>query len=84
MGVTGIRSEIKTDLASMIGAVKSVTELPVAVGFGIHSPAQAAEIARLADGVIVGSAIVRIAAQHGAAAGAPIYRYVREMTEAMG
>jgi tryptophan synthase alpha chain len=88
MGVTGVRSEIKTDLASMIGAVKSATDvpaakLPVAVGFGIHSPAQAAEIARIADGVIVGSAIVKIVARYGDAAGPFIYRYVREMTEAV-
>lgn len=83
MGVTGVRSEIKTDLAPMIGAVKSVTDVPAAVGFGIHTPAQAAEIARIADGVIVGSAIVRIVAQYGTAAGPHVYRYVREMIGAM-
>jgi tryptophan synthase alpha chain len=53
------------------------------VGFGIHTPAQAAEIARLADGVIVGSAIVRIVAQHGQAAGPHVYRYVREIIGAI-
>jgi tryptophan synthase alpha chain len=83
MGVTGVRNEITTDLASMIGAVKSVREIPAAVGFGIHTPAQAAEIARIADGVIVGSAIVRIIAEHGGAAGPHVYRYVREMIGAM-
>jgi tryptophan synthase alpha chain len=83
MGVTGVRSEIKTDLAAMTAAVKSVTDVPVAVGFGIHTPVQAAGIARIADGVIVGSAIVRIAAEHGEAAGPFIYRYVREMTAAI-
>jgi tryptophan synthase alpha chain len=55
----------------------------VAVGFGIHTPAQAAGIARIADGVIVGSAIVRIAAEHGEGAGHFIYRYVRETTAAI-
>ena len=84
MGVTGIRSEIKTDLASITAAIKSVTSLPVAIGFGIHTPAQAAEMAKIADGVIVGSAIVKIAAEHGAAAGPHIYRYVKEMKEAVG
>jgi tryptophan synthase alpha chain len=83
LGVTGVRSEIKTDLASMTAAVKAITDIPVAVGFGIHTPAQAAEIARIADGVIVGSAIVRIIAEHGEAAGPCLYRYVREMTEAI-
>jgi tryptophan synthase alpha chain len=83
MGVTGIRSEIKTDIASMCGAIKSVTRLPVAVGFGIHTPAQAAETARSADGVIVGSAIVKIIAEHGADAGPHIVRYVSEMKKAV-
>jgi tryptophan synthase alpha chain len=83
MGVTGVRSEIKTDLASMVAAVKSASDVPAAVGFGIHTPAQAAEIARAADGVIVGSAIVRIVAQYGEAAGPHIYRYVKEMIGAL-
>jgi tryptophan synthase alpha chain len=83
MGVTGPRNEIKTDLASIVASVRRETELPVAVGFGIHSPAQAAEIGRIADGVIVGSAIVKIIADHGEAAAPPLYRYVREMTEAL-
>jgi tryptophan synthase alpha chain len=82
MGVTGVRSEITTDLASIVAAIRSVTKVPVAIGFGIHSPAQAAQMARMADGVIVGSAIVKIAAEHGAAAGPHIYRYVKEMKEA--
>ncbi|MDR2134383.1 MAG: tryptophan synthase subunit alpha [Treponema sp.] len=83
MGVTGIRSEIKTDLASIIAAVRSVTDIPVAVGFGIHTPAQAAEMAKIADGVIVGSAIVKIAAEYGENAAPHISRYVKEMKEAV-
>ncbi|MDR1588463.1 MAG: tryptophan synthase subunit alpha [Treponema sp.] len=83
MGVTGVRSEIKTDLASIVAAIRSVTDVPVAVGFGIHTPAQAAEIAKIADGVIVGSAIVKIAARYGENAGPHIYRYVKEMKEAV-
>jgi tryptophan synthase alpha chain len=81
LGVTGVRSEIKTDLASMIAAVRACTDLPAAVGFGIHTPAQAAEIARIAGGVIVGSAIVRIIADGGGAAG--VYRYCKEMKDAV-
>jgi tryptophan synthase alpha chain len=83
MGVTGIRSEINTDLASITAAIKSVTQIPVAIGFGIHSPQQAEKMAKIADGVIVGSAIVKIAAEHGAQAGPHIYRYVKEMKEAV-
>jgi tryptophan synthase alpha chain len=83
LGVTGIRSEITTDLPSIIAAIKSATTLPVAIGFGIHTPAQAAEMARFADGIIVGSAIVKIVAQYGANAGPHIYQYVKEMKEAV-
>ena len=84
MGVTGVRGEITTDLASIVGAIRSVTSVPAAIGFGIHTPSQAAQMARVADGVIVGSAIVKIIAEHGGAAGAHIYRYVKEMKEAVG
>ena len=83
MGVTGIRGEITTDLAAIASAIRSASPLPVAVGFGIHTPAQAAAMARVADGVIVGSAIVKLAAEHGEAAGPHIYRYVKEMKEAI-
>jgi tryptophan synthase alpha chain len=82
MGVTGVRSEIRTDLSSIIAAVKKAANLPVAVGFGIHTPDQAAEIGKIADGVIVGSAIVKIVEKHGAEAGKYIYDYVREMKQA--
>ena len=83
MGVTGVRSEITTDLASITKAIKSVTQIPVAIGFGIHTPQQAAEMSRIANGVIVGSAIVKIVAQHGTEAAPYIYNYVKEMKEAV-
>jgi tryptophan synthase alpha chain len=83
MGVTGVRGEITTDLASIVAAIRDVTAVPVAVGFGIHTPAQAAQMSRVADGVIVGSAIVKIIAEHGAEAGPRVYQYVKEMTESM-
>jgi tryptophan synthase alpha chain len=79
MGVTGMRSEITTDLGEIIATVRSATSVPVAVGFGIHTPAQAAAIAASADGVIVGSAIVKLVAEHGEKAAAAVYEYVREM-----
>jgi tryptophan synthase alpha chain len=83
MGVTGTRSEIGSGLASMAAAVKAVTQVPAAVGFGIHTPAQAAEIGKIADGVIVGSAIVKLVAEHGAEAGQRIYEYVKSMKDAL-
>ncbi|MDR2048027.1 MAG: tryptophan synthase subunit alpha [Treponema sp.] len=86
LGVTGIRSNIETDLGAMIARVRKEVppeKLPAAVGFGVNTPAQAAEIARVADGVIVGSAIVKIIAEYGDAAAPRIARYVREMKAAV-
>jgi len=84
MGVTGTRGEITTDLDTIVATLRTATKLPAAIGFGIHTPQQAAQMARIADGVIVGSAIVKIIAKHGKEAGPHIYRYVKEMKEACG
>lgn len=83
MGVTGMRSEIKTDLESIISDIKEVTNIPVAVGFGINTPEQAQNISKIADGVIVGSAIVNIIAEHGENAKQPIINYVKSMKNAI-
>lgn len=83
MGVTGMRSEIKTDLSAILEVVKGASSIPTAVGFGINTPQQAGEIAKIADGVIVGSAIVKIIEQHGENAGSYIYDYVRSMKKAV-
>lgn len=83
MGVTGVRSEIKTDLASIMEVVRGSSKVPAAVGFGISTPKQAEEISRIADGVIVGSAIVKLCQQHGEHAAGPIYDYVKSMKEAI-
>lgn len=83
MGVTGVRGEITTDLDSIVRTIRSVTKVPVAIGFGIHTPVQSAKMSRIADGVIVGSAIVKIIAEHGVTAGPHVYSYVKEMKEAM-
>ena len=64
-------------------AIRKVTDIPAAVGFGINTPEQAAKIASISDGVIVGSAIVRIVAQYGTEAGPHIYEYVKRMKEAL-
>lgn len=83
MGVTGVRSEIKTDLRSIVAAVREVTDTPVAVGFGISTPQQAQDMASLSDGAIVGSAIVKLIAQYGQQAAPHIYEYVKSMKEAV-
>lgn len=83
LGVTGVRSEIKTDLASILEAVRKATDVPAAVGFGINTPGQAKKIAALSDGVIVGSAIVRIIAQRGREACPYIAEYVASMKDAI-
>jgi tryptophan synthase alpha chain len=83
MGVTGVRGEISTNLSPILDAVKSVSNIPTAIGFGINTPEQAAKIAEIADGVIVGSAIVKIIEKHGDQAGAYVYEYVRSLKEAI-
>jgi tryptophan synthase alpha chain len=83
LGVTGVRSEIKTDIRSMLAQVRAVTSVPCAVGFGVSTPDQAEAIARVADGVIVGSAIVRIVAEYGRASVEPVQAYIRSMRNAI-
>ncbi len=83
MGVTGVRQEIGSDVEQMIELVKEVKDIPCAVGFGISTPEQAKEIARFADGVIVGSAIVKIIAQHGAGCAPHVVKYVQSMINAV-
>ncbi|MCB6993368.1 tryptophan synthase subunit alpha [bacterium 210820-DFI.6.37] len=83
MGVTGMRSEIKTDLASIMEVVRRYSKVPAAVGFGINTPKQARDISKISDGVIVGSAIVKLCQQYGEKAGQPIYDYVKSMKDAV-
>ena len=81
MGVTGERSQITTELSSIVNMVRKVTEIPCAVGFGISTPEQAEKMAAVSDGAIVGSAIVKIIAANGANAGEALKEYVRSMKE---
>lgn len=83
MGVTGVRSEIQTDLSSIIESIRKVTNVPCAIGFGISTPEQAKKMAAISDGAIVGSAIVKIIAQYGKEAAPYIGEYVRKMKEAV-
>ncbi len=83
MGVTGMRSEIKTDLESITESVRKYTDNPIAIGFGINSPEQAEKYSKIADGVIVGSAIVKIIEQHGEDSGEYLKEYANKMKSAM-
>ena len=83
MGVTGVRSEITTNIGEMIEAVKSVSDIPCAVGFGISTPEQAKDMAKYADGVIVGSAIVKLVAKYGENSEKAVSDYVKSMKEAI-
>ena len=82
LGVTGVRSSITTDVETIVGKIKEVTDVPCAVGFGISTPEQAGAMAAVSDGAIVGSAIVKIIADHGEAAGPELYKYVKSMKDA--
>lgn len=83
LGVTGVRSEIQTDLKAIVEVVRQNTSIPCAIGFGISTPEQAREMAELADGVIVGSAIVKFLEQYGSDAPEHIGSYVKSMTDAI-
>lgn len=83
MGVTGVRSSISTDLDSIIAEIRKVTDTPCAIGFGISTPEQAEKMAGIADGAIVGSAIVRIVEKHGENAKDALVEYVASMKAAV-
>lgn len=83
LGVTGVRSEIKTDLASIIHVVRENTQVPCAIGFGISTPEQAKKMADLSDGAIVGSAIIKLLERYGKDAPKYIGEYVKEMKSAL-
>lgn len=83
LGVTGVRSEINTDITSLVKLVRENTSVPCAVGFGISTPEQAAKMASISDGAIVGSAIIKLIAQYGKKAAGPVGEYVKSMKEAL-
>ncbi len=83
LGVTGVRSEITTDLDTIIKLIKESTDTPAAIGFGISTPAQAEKMSKVADGVIVGSAMVRIVAEYGKDAPEKLSEYVKSMKNAI-
>lgn len=83
MGVTGVRNELGNSAKDMILSVKKVQDIPCAVGFGIQTPEQAKSMAEISDGVIVGSAIVKIVEQYGAECIPYVEDYVRKMKQAI-
>lgn len=83
LGVTGVRSEINTDIASLVKLVRENSSVPCAVGFGISTPEQAAGMASISDGAIVGSAIVKLIAEYGRDAAGPVGEYVKSMKDAL-
>jgi tryptophan synthase alpha chain len=82
-GITGLQQAVQVSIDEAVARLKAGTELPVAVGFGIRTPQQAADIARVADGVVVGSAIVELIAQHGLSAAGPVRAFVATLAEAI-
>lgn len=83
LGVTGVRSKITTDIGAMVDLVREVTDVPVAVGFGISTPEQAKKMASQSDGAIVGSAIIKIIEKYGKDAPQYVEAYVKEMVKAL-
>ncbi len=82
-GITGLQQAAQASIDAAVGRLKASTDLPVAVGFGIRSPEQAAAIGRIADGVVVGSAIVELVGRHGVDAPAHVRSYVASLAEAI-
>ncbi|MBD5448611.1 MAG: tryptophan synthase subunit alpha [Lachnospiraceae bacterium] len=83
LGVTGMRSEIKTDLKSIVDVVRQNTDIPCAIGFGISTPEQAKKMADISDGSIVGSAIIKLLEKYGQDAPKYVGEYVKSMKDAL-
>lgn len=81
LGVTGMRSQITSDISEMIGHVRAASDIPAAVGFGISNPQQAMEMAGKSDGAIVGSAIVKIVGKYGKDCVPEVAKFVKELRE---
>jgi tryptophan synthase alpha chain len=79
IGVTGMRSTINTDIEKVVVQAKKFANVPCAIGFGISNPSQARDMAKIADGVIVGSAIVKIIEEHGRNCIEPVKNFIKIM-----
>jgi tryptophan synthase alpha chain len=83
LGLTGMRSNINADIAKVVAQAKKITNIPCAIGFGISDANQAREMAKIADGVIVGSAVVKIIAEHGSDCIEPVTKFVKMLKKAI-
>ncbi len=83
LGVTGVRSKFSTNIADVASSIKAASKVPCAIGFGISTPEQAKEMSKYADGVIVGSAIVKLIAKYAEDAAEPVCDYVKDMKKAI-
>jgi len=82
-GITGLQQAAQASIEDAVARLKAATDLPVAVGFGVRTPQQAADIAKVADGVVVGSAFIDIIAQHGDAAAPHVEAFTRSLADAI-
>jgi len=82
-GITGMQQAAQASIEEMVGKLKAASSIPVAVGFGVRTPEQASAIAKVADGVVVGSALVEVVEQHGAEAAGPLRDYTRKLADAV-
>ena len=82
-GITGLQQAAQASIEDAVARLKGATSLPVAVGFGVRTPGQAAAIARVADGVVIGSAIVDLIERHGAGAAPAVRAFTSEIATAM-
>jgi tryptophan synthase alpha chain len=83
LGVTGMRSTINADIEKVVAQAKKSTDVPCAIGFGISNPEQAKQMAMIADGVIVGSAVMKIIEEYGNDCIEPVKQFVKAMKEAI-
>ncbi len=82
-GITGLQQAAQASIDTAVARLKAATDLPIAVGFGVRTPEQAAAIGRVADGVVVGSAIVELIGQHGAGAAEPVRVFIQSLSDAL-
>ncbi|MGB7655645.1 MAG: tryptophan synthase subunit alpha [Novosphingobium sp.] len=82
-GITGLQQAVQTSIDEAVARIKQHAKIPVAVGFGVRTPEQAGAIAKVADGVVVGSALVELVAQHGANAAGPVRELTRALADAV-
>jgi tryptophan synthase alpha chain len=82
-GITGMQQAAQGSIEDAVAKLKAASDIPVAVGFGVRTPEQAAAIAKVADGVVVGSALVEVVAKHGEAAPGPLQEYTAALAQAV-